>query len=416
MPAATPVRKFKPDPVKPCQECMALYATAMLFAAWGLAQWMFNVLFPNFAQHFALGAAESRWIQALFNIAYGLLAIPAVLTHRFFGYKTGVLFALSGVSLGPFLLYLAITQHQAGYFLAATAVLGAGWAWFETSVNPLIVEMGPPATAVRRLNLAQAFYPLGLIAGSYGALWLLQSHYQLAAGALVTELARPYVFIGIGVLALSFVIDKIAFPPIAIARAGKNADIGKEFAALLKRSDVRLGLVAIACNIIAQSCTWGGTFSYVLQEIRGAGPEQAGAAIRWSIILLCAGRFAWTVAMKWIAPERILAVCAAISLLLVLMAAAVGGPAGFYSLVAASLFMAPIYATVFAATILGLGPLTKLAAGFLVTAAGIAATLNALFMGDLLDLIGPRAVVGLAAPCLAVVLWFAWQRRCRAGH
>jgi len=38
-------------------------------------------------------------------------------------------------------------------------------AFLETSANPYILSMGPKETATRRLNLAQAFNPMGSLMG-----------------------------------------------------------------------------------------------------------------------------------------------------------------------------------------------------------------------------------------------------------
>jgi MFS transporter, FHS family, L-fucose permease len=48
-----------------------------------------------------------------------------------------------------------------GYFLAALFILAAGLSILETSANPFVIAMGPEGNATRRLNLAQAFNPVG---------------------------------------------------------------------------------------------------------------------------------------------------------------------------------------------------------------------------------------------------------------
>ena len=39
------------------------------------------------------------------------------------------------------------------------------WPFLETAANPYALAMGAKETATQRLNLAQAFNPVGLIAG-----------------------------------------------------------------------------------------------------------------------------------------------------------------------------------------------------------------------------------------------------------
>src|SRR6187551_3595822 len=49
---------------------------------------------------------------------------------------------------------------QLAYFVAYFA-MAAGCSILETSANPYVISLGPEATATRRLNLAQAFNPVG---------------------------------------------------------------------------------------------------------------------------------------------------------------------------------------------------------------------------------------------------------------
>ncbi len=48
-----------------------------------------------------------------------------------------------------------------GAFLVALFVLAAGLSILETSANPFVIAMGPEESATQRLNLAQAFNPVG---------------------------------------------------------------------------------------------------------------------------------------------------------------------------------------------------------------------------------------------------------------
>jgi MFS transporter, FHS family, L-fucose permease len=393
---------------------MALVTLVVLFAIWGAAQWLYNVLFPHFAQFFALSPDATTATQSLFNIAYCLFAIPSVLFQRTFGYKLGVIFALSGLSLGPFLIYPALTQHAYGFFFAAAILFGTGWSFFETSVNALVVEMGSSKNAVRRLSLAQAFYPIGLIAGNYAALWLLQSNYTLTVGELAPAVARPYVWVGLGILALAFVVDKIPFPKIAIERAPAGASFAKDAIALLQRPGFVFAAIAIAGNVMAQSVTWGATFSYAMQEVPGADGQFSGSMITYSVVILCAGRFIGTALLGWISPQRLLAIAASLAIVMIATAAVVGGPNGLHILMAASLFMAVFYATIMGSALQDLASLTKTGAGLLVTAAGLSAALAPFLVGEALALTSAKHVLVLALPCLGVVLAYALKRKASA--
>src|SRR3546814_1672335 len=50
-------------------------------------------------------------------------------------------------------------------FLISLYLLTFGLAFLETTANPMILELGAPETATRRLNLSQAFNPMGALLG-----------------------------------------------------------------------------------------------------------------------------------------------------------------------------------------------------------------------------------------------------------
>ncbi|MCC5025513.1 MAG: L-fucose:H+ symporter permease [Candidatus Synoicihabitans palmerolidicus] len=66
---------------------------------------------------------------------------------------------------GALLTIPASTQLSFNTFLVGFYVLTFGLAFLETAANPYILSLGPPETATRRLNLAQAFNPIGSLTG-----------------------------------------------------------------------------------------------------------------------------------------------------------------------------------------------------------------------------------------------------------
>ncbi|MBD4937279.1 MFS transporter, partial [Xanthomonas citri pv. citri] len=72
-------------------------------------------------------------------------------------------------AIGAFLFIPAAKYEQFSFFLWSLYILTFGLAFLETTANPFILSMGDPATATRRLNLAQSFNPLGSITGMFVA-------------------------------------------------------------------------------------------------------------------------------------------------------------------------------------------------------------------------------------------------------
>jgi FHS family L-fucose permease-like MFS transporter len=76
-------------------------------------------------------------------------------------YTTHVLTGLGVAALGAGLFFPASKLLAFGVCLVAVFVLAAGLSIRETSVNPFVIAMGPEGSATQRLNLAQAFNPVG---------------------------------------------------------------------------------------------------------------------------------------------------------------------------------------------------------------------------------------------------------------
>ena len=93
------------------------------------------------------------------------MALPAALFVRKYSYKVGVLIGLALYAGGALLFYPAAITEQFWFFCLGLYILTFGLAFLETTANPYILSMGDKATATQRLNLAQAFNPLGLILG-----------------------------------------------------------------------------------------------------------------------------------------------------------------------------------------------------------------------------------------------------------
>ncbi len=133
----------------------------LCFAAWGLAANLTDVLVSVFRSIFTMSNLQSSLVQSAYYGAYFLLALPAAFINAKFGFKAGVLTGLGLASVGGILFLPASNMLQYGAFLAALFTLAAGLSILETSANPFMLAMGDEQTATRRLNLAQAFNPIG---------------------------------------------------------------------------------------------------------------------------------------------------------------------------------------------------------------------------------------------------------------
>jgi len=152
-------------PLIPRSYILPFALVTTLFALWGFANDITNPLVAAFRDVFVISNTQSAWIQTAFYGGYATMALPAALFIRKFSYKSGILLGLALYATGAMIAIPAAQMVNFNVFLVALYVLTFGLAFLETTANPYILSMGDRATATRRLNLAQAFNPIGSLTG-----------------------------------------------------------------------------------------------------------------------------------------------------------------------------------------------------------------------------------------------------------
>lgn len=384
----------------------AMALTTGLFFLWGVANNLNDVLIAHFRHVFSLSDFQSGLVQSAFYLGYFCFAIPAALAAERLGYKTTVIMGLLLFGGGALLFLPASIQLSYGLFLFALFVIASGLAFLETAANPMVAVMGPAETSAQRLNLAQAFNPLGSITGVVlGATLILSRAPQHgAAGAAAVQL--PYVGIALVVLGWAVILAFTRFPRTATQGEG---NIGSPFAgygALLRRPRYLAGVAAQFFYVGAQVGIWSYLIRYAEVVVPGIGAQKAAWLLTLSLAIFMTGRFAGAALLARFDGARLMAVFAGINIALSLVAVA-GGIVGLSALVATSFFMSIMYPTIFALSLRRLGPLTKAGASMIVMAI-IGGAVLTMAMGLLSDLTGTiRAAMLVPALCFAIVALYA---------
>ena len=405
---------------------LAVGLIVSLFFLWGMANNLNDVLIPHFRKAFTLSDLASGLVQSAFYLGYFLVAIPASLFMQRFGYKRAVVFGLALYGAGALLFWPAADARSYMFFLGALFVIAAGLAFLETAANPMVATLGAPEDAERRLNFAQAFNPLGSIAGvAIGRTFILsgieRTPDEIAAMSPsavdvwraheAAAVQLPYFVIGLGVLVWAVLIALTRFPATADGHESE-AGVGNlaRFGELFRRPRYLFGVFAQFCYVGAQVGVWSFTIRYVQAELPGTPERTAAALLIVALVLFMAGRFVGTALMGRIAPLKLLAAFGLINAALGLIAVAAGGLTGVAALTLTSLFMSIMFPTIFAASLRGLGPLTKVGSSLIVMAIIGGAVLTAL-MGLISDLSGAiRLAMIVPSAGFLVVAGFAWSR------
>jgi FHS family L-fucose permease-like MFS transporter len=136
-----------------------------LFLLWGFCNGMIDILNKHFQDSLHINKQQSGLVQFANYLGYFLMAVPAGLIARRFGYKGGILLGLALIAGGAFWLIHAVGIGTYSAFLLGLFVIAAGMTCLETIANPYTTVLGPPEHGATRINIAQTFNGVGWVLG-----------------------------------------------------------------------------------------------------------------------------------------------------------------------------------------------------------------------------------------------------------
>ena len=425
----------------------------VLFALWGFANDITNPMVAAFQTLMELPAAKASLIQFAFYGGYATMAIPAALFIRKYSYKRGILLGLALYAIGAFLFIPAAARQSFTFFCFSLYILTFGLAFLETTANPFILSLGSKENATRRLNLAQAFNPVGSLTGMAVASMvvlpnLLSDRRDAAGNILFPALSEaekadirlhdlavirdPYVILGIVVLVMLVMIALVKVPESPhsaldaesqeIAGRGsinspsaRNEGTKATLNRLFHNKVYREGVIAQMFYVAAQIMVW----TFIIQYADNLGISKATAQ-NYNIAAMClflTGRFVSTFLMKYMDGRKLLTIFGIGAALCSLGAILIVGKAGLFCLVGISLFMSLMFPTIYGTALekVSLGD-ASLGAAFLVMAI-VGGALMPPLQGAIIDcgtVLGHPAVnVSYALPLLCFVVVTIYGIRAR---
>lgn len=336
-----------------------------LFALWGFANDITNPMVAAFQTLMELSSAKASLIQFAFYGGYATMAIPAALFIRRFSYKKGVLLGLALYAVGAFLFIPAAARQSFAFFCFSLYILTFGLAFLETTASPFILSLGKKENATRRLNLSQAFNPMGSLLGMATASMivlpnLLSDKRDAAGNILFSTLSEaekadirlhdlvvirdPYVALGLVVLIMFVVIAIVKVPATRADQEGHN-NVKTTLSNLWINKIYREGVFAQIFYVAAQIMTW----TFIIQYADNLGIDKATAQnynIIAMVLFLC-GRFISTFLMKYVNGRKLLAIFGACAAVCSLGAILIVGMPGLYCLIGISLFMSLMFPTIY---------------------------------------------------------------------
>ncbi len=331
---------------------------------------------------------KASYVQLAFYGGYGTMAIPAALYIRKYSYKSGIVLGLLLFMVGSLMMFPAATLVSYNLFLVSFYILTFGLAFLETTANPMILGMGHQATATQRLNLSQAFNPMGALSGQIVARIFVVERLETEIGAdasasqlLTLEqkqqiiehdlgiVSTPYIVLGFVVLAimLIFIFMKIENNQ----RTEEKLDLKATLKKLFSNKNYYEGVLAQFFYVACQIMVWTFIYQYVtnLNEDRAAD-QQLNATVYVVASTLCflIARWLCTFLIRYINSAKLMLGFAVLGAVLCGVAILSNSMLGLYALVGVSFCMSLMFPTIYGISLKGMGDEAKLGSAGLILA------------------------------------------------
>lgn len=329
---------------------------------WAFGVNLNDILSPRFRNAFALSDFQSSFIQVAFFSGYCLAALPAGRLMERIGYKRGILTGLALCAAGALLFVPASAAGIYAFFLVALFVMACGQSFLEVAANPYVTILGPSDSSERRLNLAQSFNAVGAVRAMLLGLFTLSGKEitpeQRAAFSSVQEQAYrtaqassvrlPYALIACIFVVVAVLIITMHLPEVSEKGTETGIDERAAWKKVLQQGHLVKGVFAHFLYVGAPV----GVGSFVIRFAQHSLPGLT-ARSAWYYLLgldrLHARAFRRICSHEKRPTPRLLSIFGAGSLVSIVVALSVSGPASVWALVLIGFFHSNMYPTIFCA-------------------------------------------------------------------
>ena len=394
-----------------------------LFFMWGFVHNLDPILIPHLKRSFSLTTLQASLVDSAVFIAYFVMALPAGVIMRKYGYKAGIIIGLALFAIGSFLFIPAANTQLYEFFLGALFIIACGLTILETAANPYASLLGPKETSTFRLNFAQSFNGLAATLAPIigGQIILVEgisdeqlskmsaSAQQLALASEASTVKTPYLVLGLIITVIAVIFAFIKLPEIVEEDMMTDKKIsGDSVARIFDHTHLNWAIVAQFFYVGAQVCVFS---FFILYATEAAGIDRQTAA--WYAgfgvgLAFMVGRFVGTFLMKFYKPSNLLAIYSIISVVLCIVAMTVSGILAVYTVIGIAFFMSIMFPTIFSLGIKDLGSDTKFGSSLIIMSIVGGAILPPI-MGYIADMSSIQTGYIVPMICFGVVFFFGFR-------
>ena len=368
------------DDVVPADKKVIFFMLVSCFVLWGLLNNITDNLVPAFGKIFMMSAVDSSLVQIAFYGAYACLAIPAALIIKKYSFRHGVLIGLGFYIIGALGYIPAAIFQVYDIFLVSIFILAGGLSVLETTCNPYVIALGSEETAIRRINFAQAFNPVGSIMGLFLAKFVILAHlnpatYEERLEMSASELSSirvgelfwvcvPYV----GLIAIALVIWAFFFRQKSdLKDSGNDLNFMGSLSNLMSNKRYVFGVISQFFYVGMQIAVWTWMIKYIMALTDMVEHEAVDFYI-YAVFMFVGARWVCTWLMKYIHAPRLMAAVAAAGMAVTLGTIYLPSGVSIICLMLISACMSLMFPTIYGIALRGLGDDVKLGAAGLIMA------------------------------------------------
>ena len=387
---------------------VALSMVICLFFLWAISNNLLSSVVKKMMTLFDIDQARAEFVETSYWFAYFLFPIPIAMFMKRFSYKAGIVLGLLIAAVGG-LLFLPVTRmHSFPLYLCAFFIVAIGMCFLETAANPYVTELGDPAIAPRRLNLAQAFNGLGaFIAAMFLSKIILGTGTETTVESEIHTFRMTYAIFAIVLIVIAVVFIFTKLPRIQAEDDDKEGTRLISFK-VLKRSHLRNGVIAQFFYNGGQTAVNSLFLVYCINYV-GMTNNQATTYFGFYMLFFLLGRWIGTTLMVKFRPENMLVVYGVANVLLCIFVCIVGGKAAVFAMMGISFFMSIMYPTQFSLALTDLKGDTKSGSAFLVMAIVGNSILPILTAYVQKSMANPNIAYFIPLICFAVCAWYGWK-------
>jgi FHS family L-fucose permease-like MFS transporter len=304
-------------------------ALVSCFALWGLLNNMTDNLVPAFQKIFRTSQTTAGYVQVSFYGAYSVIALFASLLIQKAGYRCGVLVGVGVYIIGALLYVPACIAQSFWLYIVGIFIVAGGCAVLETTCNPYVLTLGDESTAVRRLNFAQMFNPIGSLAGILLAQQFILANLHPATAderaSMAPEALEKIVnhelfwvcvpYVGLCAIAAVIWIFFFASNRTEVDKSNSGGfELGAVLSILIRSPKWYLGVVAQMFYVGVQIAAWTWMNVYCQKEL-GVTAKDGATYYLIAIFAFIACRWIATFAMKYFDPAKLMSAFAAVAVI-----------------------------------------------------------------------------------------------------